>query len=197
MGNLSDVDTTNVGEMSEGFKAVPPGTYMMMIESSERKTYGQKEKLEVVFLVVGGDHDKAKFREWFEFWDADPEKVARWNARWKALCEAALGQPSVPNGDSSGLHSKLFYGEVSNEPQWNKDLNAPDPSKRTNKMVWKKGAIRGLKEQGAAPSGFTAGQAAAAPVQQQTAAAAQPAQTQAVAAPVVPGKGPPPWAAKK
>lgn len=194
MGNLSDIDTGNVSEMGTGFKAVPPGEYMMMIEASERKEFNGRDKLEVHFRIVGGEHDGSIVREWFEFWHSDPEVVGRNNGHWQAVCLAAIGLPAAPNDDSTSLHNKMFYAEVSNDPMWDKTLNPPaaNPAKRTNKMVWRKGTIRGLKEPKAAqPSAAVADQSA------QAAASSAPQQATA-AAPntVTPGKGAPPWAKK-
>lgn len=194
MSNLNDVDLSEGTPLSEGFTAIPAGDYALYIEASERKPFGNppQDKLEIVFVVTNGEHEGAKIREWFALWEPDAEKRGRAKGRFQALCEATLRQPHAINNDSTSLHGKVFMANVLNEPQWDKATNAPDPSKRTNKISWKKGTIRAMDGTPAAGGNAAPQQQQAQPTQNAGVAQQQTAPVQQQAA-VVPGQGKAPW----
>lgn len=180
MANMQDLDMSDAGELREGFEPFPPGEYEMYLEESERKSTkaNDGEYLNCTFVVKGGEFANRKVFHMFNLWNKSPDSVKGAKADWRALCEATTGQPSAPGGDSANLHYKPFIGTVGIEAAVMENNVQKYPAK--NKMVFRKGTVRSLAEQGSAPVGVAAPQhtaQVAAPAQQ-----AAPAQASTVAA---------------
>lgn len=190
-----DVDTSDAEPLREAFIAIPPGEYQLYMESSEvASTSTGNQMLKCVFAVATGQYEGTKVFCNFNLWNTNQKAVDIAKSQWRALCEATLGQPNALNNESSSLHNRIFIGELSNVPQQIKNdkgeyVDNPDPTKRRNELVFRKGTIRdpktGIKQPPAATT---------APVQT-AGVAAQPNTTQAkpTTQPVTPGSGPAPW----
>lgn len=165
MAQLHDLDMSDAGELREGFEPFPPGEYELYLEESERKSTkaNDGEYLNCTFVVKNGEFANRKIFHMFNLWNKSPDSVKGAKADWRALCEATTGQPNAPGGDSSNLHYKPFIGTVAIEPATIENINGVNVVKypAKNKMVFRKGTIRSLAEQGSAPIGVVAGMARA------------------------------------
>lgn len=199
MTNLHDVDMSDAKELGEGFRVLPPGEYMVFIESSERKTTkaGTGEYLECLLRVGEGDYENAAIFVRFNLWNPNAQAVEIAKSQWRSFCEATLQQPFARNNDSTTLHSIPFFVLVDNVP-----MNKSDPeSKRSNEVIFRKGTVRHISAgKAGAPSvvkpplsSIAAASPAASAPQQHDAAANPAPEAKAAAAAVVPGKGTAPW----
>lgn len=151
MASLSNIDMTDVQELGEGFRIVPPGEYQVYIEASEfKKTKkGDGEYLELVLVVADGDYEGAKIFVRLNLINPNQTTVDIAKSQLRALCEAIVNQPFV--NDSAMLHSRPFFALIDNVAMTKSDPN----SKRSNEVIFRKGSIRSLHS-GAAP-GVAAG----------------------------------------
>jgi hypothetical protein len=142
MARLDGIDTSTAEALREGFQPIPPGDYMLFMESSEKTETrdGNGEYLKCVFVVANGEFEGAKITANFNFWNQNQKAVDIAKSQWRALCEAVLNQPTAINNESSSLHNKIFIGQVSNKPR------NDDATKRTNELVFLKGTIRSSAE---------------------------------------------------
>lgn len=190
MVDMRDVDTSDAAGLSEGFKAVPPGFYPLYMESSEKKDTkdGKGAYLACIFKVATLDeYEGASIFCNFNFWNENQKAVEIAKSSWRAICEAALGQPTAINNESASLHNKLFVAEISNVPAYNKDTKKNDhPTMRSNEIIFRKGTIVNSKEY------FEQQKAKPTPAAQPAAQGSE-APTGTTAPAVTPGKGARPW----
>jgi hypothetical protein len=147
MAQMQDVDTSNAEELNEGFTVFPPGEYILYMEASERKATnaGDGEYLSCTFTVAEGEFEGRKVFHMFNLWNKSQQATDIAKSQWKALCEAAVGQPNAPNGDSSSLHFKKFLGTVGVDP-------AKDNYAAKNKLIFRKGTVKSIGGSAAQPA---------------------------------------------
>jgi hypothetical protein len=186
MADLSDIDTTNAADLGDGFEPFPAGEYVLYLEESERKesTTGKGAFLNCTFIVKEGEFQGRKVFHRFLLWNPEPKNCERAKSEWRALCEAAINQPKAPDNDSTKLHYQPFVGTV-------KVVPPKDNYGAKNEMVFLKGKIKSLAEQGSRPVGVAAPQQQ--PAQQTAPATAGVTQT-APAAAATGGAARPAWA---
>lgn len=106
MTDLTDLDMTTASELGDGFTPLPNGEYDAIVESSERKftKSGDGEYLQLVWAVVGGQHDGRKIWTRHNLWNKSQKASDIAKAEWRAICEATVDKPAVR--DSAEVHSK-------------------------------------------------------------------------------------------
>lgn len=191
MASLTHIDMTNVTELGEGFRAIPPGEYQVYIEESgfepttdNRNGKNKNEYLKFMLVVCTGEYENSKIPVFLNLINESADSVIIAKSQLAAICEATYGQPFV--NDSSLLHNRPFFALIDNVPAYDKATKSDHPTNRANKVIFKRGTIRSIGSGGVSPV----------PAQAQVAAKQQEVKTAAVA-PVVAGNGLPPWKQKK
>lgn len=134
---LIDIDTSDAGELNEGFEPFAPGEYTIYLENSERKATknADGEYLNCIFVVAEGENKDRKIFHMFNLWNKSQQAVEIAKSQFRALCEATVGQPNAPGNDSASLHFKPFIATIVLKP-------AEGNFKAKNEIAFRKGQIR-------------------------------------------------------
>ena len=105
MGNLSDLDMTDVEEQRE-FTALPAGDYVAIATESEKKVTkaGTGHYLQFTFEILEGSHKGRKLWSRMNLWNPNQTAVNIAKREFKAFITAA-GLQDLP-ADSAALHNK-------------------------------------------------------------------------------------------
>ena len=113
MVTLEGFDAKNV-EPNSPLTAVPAGTYLVVIESSEKKATrkGDGHYLELVLQVISGDYSGRKIWDRLNMWNKSKVAAGIAQGMLSSICRSV---DTLQPNDSSDLHNKPLLVTVKTE----------------------------------------------------------------------------------